>query len=104
MKKVILESPFAGDMKSNTEYARKCLLDSLLRWEAPFASHLLYPQVLDDTIPEERKDGMIAGFQWLKSADLVVVYQDFGISDGMFQGIELAKKLGIKIKYRFLGG
>jgi hypothetical protein len=51
MKKVIIESPFAGDVKKNIEYARKCMRDSLLRGEAPLASHLLYTQdgILDDT-------------------------------------------------------
>ena len=52
MKLVILESPFAGDVKRNTAYARAALRDSLLRGEAPIASHLLYTQdgVLDDAL------------------------------------------------------
>jgi hypothetical protein len=57
MKLVILESPFAGDVERNTLYARHALKDSLMRGEAPIASHLLYPQVLDDLIPSERQLG-----------------------------------------------
>ena len=47
---VIIESPFAGDVDKNIEYARKCVRDSLNRGEAPSASHLLYtqPGILDD--------------------------------------------------------
>ena len=40
MKLVILESPYAGDVEANVEYARACVRDSLSRGEAPIASHL----------------------------------------------------------------
>ena len=39
---VVLESPYSGDIKGNTKYARMALRDSLARGEAPIASHLLY--------------------------------------------------------------
>ena len=44
MRLVIFESPYAGDVEANTEYARRCVRDSLMRGEAPIASHLLYTQ------------------------------------------------------------
>ena len=102
MKKVIIESPFAGDVKKNVEYARMCMRDSLLRGEAPFASHLLYtqPGILDDTVPEERKWGIEAGLIWGKGAKLTAVYTDLGITDGMKFGIERAKKEGRPVEYR----
>lgn len=40
------------------------MLDALDRGEAPYASHLLYTQMLDDTIPAERELGIKAGFAW----------------------------------------
>lgn len=83
MKKVIIESPFAGDVKRNIEYAKLCLKDSLNRGEAPFASHLLYTQVLNDEISEERELGIKAGFEWGNVADLRAFYIDYGISPGM---------------------
>lgn len=86
--KVIIESPFAGDVKRNIEYARKCMQDSFNRGEFPFASHLLYTQCLDDTIPEQRALGINAGLEWGKHADKTVVYTDLGISKGMNYGIE----------------
>lgn len=70
MKRVILESPYAGDtaedVERNLTYAREALRDSLLRGEAPIASHLLYTQkgVLDDRIREERGLGIAAGVAW----------------------------------------
>ena len=71
MRRVIIESPYAGDTTSNIAYARRCMADSLARGEAPFASHLLYTQrgILDDTQPAERKRGMDAGFAWATYAD-----------------------------------
>jgi hypothetical protein len=59
MKLVVVESPYAGDVTRNLEYARAAMADCLARGEAPFASHALYTQigVLDDTKPEERKLG-----------------------------------------------
>jgi hypothetical protein len=85
MKKVIIESPYAGDIENNVEYARKCIKDSLLRGEAPIASHLLYtqPGILDDNKPEERKLGIEAGFAWLDVAEIHAFYVDLGWSKGM---------------------
>jgi len=90
MIRVILESPFAGDIERNIKYARSCVRDSLSRGEAPIASHLLYTQegILDDDIPEERKWGIDAGLAWKEVAEKHVFYIDYGMSRGM----EYAKK------------
>lgn len=69
MVKVILESPYAGDIERNIEYARLCMKDSLMRGESPIVSHLLYTQVLNDKIPEERNMGIEAGLAWMDAAD-----------------------------------
>tara|TARA_Y100001972_G_scaffold23729_1_gene28731 strand:+ start:120 stop:386 length:267 start_codon:yes stop_codon:yes gene_type:complete len=76
--------------------------DSLLRGESPFASHLLYTQVLDDTKEIERLTGMSRAFNWYRHADLMAVYTDKGISKGMEMGMEVAKNFGINIEYRNL--
>lgn len=107
MIRVVVESPFAGDIQKNIEYARKCMADCLKRGEAPFASHLLYTQdgILDDDIPHERELGIEAGFLWGELAEKVVVYQDLGISGGMQLGIDKATARDIPIEYRnILGG
>jgi hypothetical protein len=104
MRRVILESPFAGDIETNIAYARRCLRDSLSRGEAPIASHLLYtqPGVLQDDIPDERKHGINAGLAWRTVADAAVVYCDRGISEGMKYGIGAAEGAGIPVEYRWL--
>lgn len=101
---VILESPYAGNVEQNVEYARKCVRDSLRRGEAPIASHLLYtqPGILDDDVPEERAQGIDAGLAWRRVADASVVYTDFGISRGMQYGIEAAQRAGRPVEYRRL--
>lgn len=99
---VIIESPFAGNVTRNIDYARECLADSLKRGEAPIASHLLYtqPGVLDDDDPEQRRLGIEAGHAWMRAADAVVFYVDLGMSPGMQDGLEVAEKAGVKIETR----
>ena len=100
---VIIESPYAGEVERNEVYARRCIMDSLIRGEVPFASHLLYTQVLDDTDPPQRKLGMEAGFEVLRRSDYSVVYIDYGTSNGMKEGIIIAKEFGHEIIYRTIG-
>ena len=105
MRRVILESPFAGNWYQrlmNRVYARRCMKDCLRRGEAPFASHLLYTQVLNDQIELQREWGIAAGFAWLEIADASVVYVDRGISRGMQAGIDAARREGVLIEYRSL--
>ena len=104
--RVLIESPYAGDVARNESYARACLADSLARGEAPFASHLLYtqPGVLDDTNPEERRQGIEAGLRWGAAAQLTAVYDDLGITEGMRQGIARAEAEGRPIEVRQLAG
>ena len=90
MKRVLIESPFAGEVDRNQMYARFCLHDSVTRFkEAPYASHLLFTQefILDDDVPEERKLGIDAGLVWGEVAEKTIVYVDLGMSTGMAYGI-----------------
>ncbi len=102
MKRVVVESPLAGDLKRNIRYAQLCLLDCLQRGEVPFASHLLYPQVLDDRDPNGRSAGMKAGFAWAELADVCAVYEDLGVSDGMRLGAARADSAGVEVVHRKL--
>lgn len=97
---IIIESPFAGDFAKNRAYANECLRDSLMRGEAPFASHVIYTEALDDNIPFERHIGIEAGLAIGRYASKTVVYTDLGISKGMRYGIERAKAENRPIEYR----
>jgi hypothetical protein len=104
--RVVVESPYAGDIDRNVRYLRACLRDCLLRGEAPFASHGLYTQdgVLNDNEAKERALGIHAGFEWREVAEMTVVYRDLGISTGMQYGIAHAVAKGQPVVYRELGG
>jgi hypothetical protein len=104
MRRVIVESPYAGDIIRNEAYARACIKDCLNRGEAPFASHVLYTleSILDDSVPEQRALGMEAGFAWGSVADATIVYLDLGMSSGMQEGITRASKEGRLVEFRFL--
>lgn len=99
---VIIESPYAGDVDRNIQYARAALRDSVVRREAPLASHLLFTQegVLRDGVPEERQLGINAGLAWGRVADLTAVYYDLGISEGMRYGINKAIAESRRVEFR----
>lgn len=103
---VVIESPYAGNVAANLEYLRACIADSLHRGEAPFASHGIYtmPGILDDSAPDERELGMLAGFAWGDMADARVVYTDRGTSNGMLRAIKRSEQIGQVVEYRTLGG
>lgn len=100
MNLIVIESPYAGDKEENIKYAIECMKDSLSRGESPYASHLLFTRFMNDDIPEERKMGIEAGFEWHSVADVVAVYVDLGISGGMIQGIFNAQMRNKPIVFR----
>jgi hypothetical protein len=116
MRLVVIESPYghnvdgsradAATIERNARYLRACLADCLARGEAPIASHALYtqPGVLDDTKPEERKRGMLAGWAWHRVTDAIVIYLDLGVTQGMRDGVANARLYAVEIKKRALGG
>lgn len=104
--KVQLESPFGAPTRekiiTNVAYALLAMRDSLKHGEAPFASHLLYTQMLDDQNPEERNEGIEAGLVIGSDAQFTAVYSDLGVSRGMEYGIKRAEKEGRPIVWRHL--
>lgn len=99
---VVIESPYGGDVEKNVRYLNDCLRDSLLRNEAPYASHGLYVGALDDNDPKSRVLGMQAGFAWGDRAAATVVYYDLGVSRGMREGISRSAARGRPIEWRSL--
>jgi hypothetical protein len=105
VRRVIIESPYAGDVERNLRYLRRAMRDCLERGEAPYASHALYtqPGVLDDDVPEQRELGIYAGLEWGKVADATVLYEDYGRSSGMVLGMIAAREAGRLIVIRCIG-
>ena len=104
---VLIESPFKAPtfelIERNIRYLRACMLDCLRKGEAPFGSHAVYTQVLDDNDPTERALGIAAGLAIGDKLDITAVYTDLGISSGMNLGIARAQAIGRPIEYRSIG-
>lgn len=102
MRRVIVESPYQGNINRNTSYARAAMHDCLMRGEAPFVPHLLYtqPNVLNDSVVVDRAIGLAASRAWCGVADATVVYCDFGITEGMQDGMDRADEDGRPVERR----
>jgi len=83
--RVVIESPLKGDFERNKRYALWCGYHCFTLGEAAYASHLFYPQFLNDLDPEHRKFGIEAGYCWAQTADQFAFYTDLGWSDGMLR-------------------
>lgn len=96
-RKVYVVSKYAGDVETNTAaavvYCRRVIDAGYM----PIASHLLYPQILNDNDPAERNMGLMFGLALLKLCDEVWVFGS--VSSGMAQEIEEAKRLNKKVTY-----
>lgn len=105
MRRVVLESPYRGEIERNVIYARRATRDSLLRGESPSPMHLVHPQpgILRDEVPEERALGIAAHIAWIEVADVVAMYVDYGISGGMKEAQLEAERLGKIISIRKIG-
>lgn len=104
MRRVLIESPYAGNTERNVEYAKEAILDCLRRGEAPIASHLLLtqPGLLEEGVPGERNLGIEVGLAWIKGAELMALYVDYGISRGMMEARERAIRLKLPWEERRL--
>jgi hypothetical protein len=107
MKRAFVCSPLRGltasDRATNERYAEAAGLDSVHRGEAPYVPHLYLTRFLDDSSPAERDAGIAAGMAFLQTCDMVAVYSDRGVSQGMSAEIALATDLGIQVEIRSLG-
>lgn len=97
MRRVFVCSPYRGDVAANSALARAACREVLRQGDAPFAPHLLYPDLLDDEVPDERALGMAAGRTWLAAADEVLVVGP--VSAGMREEIDEALARGIPVRY-----
>ncbi|MGL4208196.1 MAG: hypothetical protein ACRCTY_02285 [Candidatus Adiutrix sp.] len=98
-KKIYVCSPYAGDVDANVEMARVFCRKAMEDGHAPFASHLMYPGVVNDLIEKDRARGIACGLTFMESCDEMWAYVGKGISEGMALELEHALKIGIPVKY-----
>lgn len=94
MKKIFICSPYAGNIGRNVKIAQALCRLAIKAGYAPFAPHLLYPGLVDDSIEEERAAGISRGLAFMEVCAEVWVYAANGLSRGMLQEINQALKLG----------
>ena len=103
---VAVESPYAQrapfTVDDHVRYARLCMADALNRGEAPFLSHLLYTQCLQDTVPDQRAKGMAAGLALSQKLDFAAAYIDLGVSSGMAAAFAHYREIGFRCELRRL--
>lgn len=97
IKKIYVASKYAGDVEVNTNaaigYCRKVVDQGYM----PVASHLIYPQILNDDNPSERNLGLRFGLALLSICDEVWVFGE--VSSGVAKEIEVAKRLEKPLRY-----
>lgn len=95
---VYICSPYAGEVERNVNMARVYSRFAVRNACIPLASHLLYPQFMDDGNPAERNLALFMGLVLLTKCDQVWV---FGreVSAGMAAEIAKAEKKKIPVRY-----
>lgn len=69
MDLIYVASPYAGDVEQNVENAKEYCRYVMEQGGVPLPSHLLYPQMLDDSSPAERGLGTRMGLELLARCD-----------------------------------
>ena len=93
-------SPYRGNVFKrirNRRYARYLTKKAIRMGYAPITPHLYIAQVLNDKIPEERKQGLEVGLKLLRPCKYILIGKKYGISEGMKAEIEEAAAAGKKI-------
>ena len=95
---VYICSPFAGDVETNVENARRYSRFAVEQGYLPITPHLLYPQFLNDDSQRERDLGLFFGLILLDRCTEVWVFGEH-ISAGMKAEIERAETRGQIIRH-----
>ncbi len=95
-KLVYIASPLSGDTEQNILFARQACRYAIACGNTPFAPHLIYPQILDDNDPSERRLGLDMGNRMLELCDELWLCGEH-ISPGMEGEREFARELGIPV-------
>ena len=95
---VYICSPYAGDIEANVAAARRYSRFAVKTGFIPIAPHLLFPQFLNDSDPNERKLGLFLGNALMSKCSEVWVFGE-RISTGMEAEINQAKSKHYHLRY-----
>ena len=91
-------SPYAGDIETNTEKAKKYSRFAMDQGTIPVTPHLMYPQFMDDTNKDEREKAMHFNYVLLGKCKEVWVFGGV-ITHGMAREISIARKRHMVIRW-----
>lgn len=97
MKQVFICSPYRGDIEHNIKVARDVGRFAAKTGYVPIIPHLVFPQFLNDNLPDERILGIQLGAELLKASDMMWLIGS-KITKGMKYELEIAKKMRIPIR------
>lgn len=104
-KRICLESPFAANelhtQEENLDFARKCAEFIVRHGMNVIASHLLFPQFLDEEKPRDRELGIMLGYEWMMWCDEAWFFKRLGEapSGGMKAALGMVINIGIPRKF-----
>lgn len=93
---VYICSPYRGNTVSNELKAREYCRKAYDAGYLPVAPHLLFPQFLNESMPEERENGLEMAKALLRRCRCIAICGE-EISDGMMDEIMLANKLNMPV-------
>lgn len=96
-KIVYIASPYAGDVEGNVAFAKAACRLAMEQGSTPVAAHLLYPQMLDDAVLEQRELGIKMGIRLLEACSELWLCGS-RISGGMQEELKAAWKYGIPVR------
>ena len=95
---VYICSPYAGDVETNVQKARRYCRFAVDKGYIPIAPHLLFTQFLNDDSPKERQLGIFFGNVVMSKCSEVWVFGEH-ISNGMEAEIKRAKRKNYRLRY-----
>ena len=98
MKLVYICSHCKGNIERNIAKARGYSLFAIKQDCIPIAPHIFYTPILDDTIEEQRRTGMVMGLELLTLCQELWVFGDKN-TKGMMAEIDAAERLGIPVLF-----
>lgn len=95
---VYICSPNAGDIETNVVAARRYSRFAVEKGYIPIAPHLLFPQFLNDSDPNERELGLFLGNAIMSKCSEIWVFGS-KISNGMAAEINRARWKNYRLRY-----
>ena len=90
--------PYAGDIETNVVAARRYSRFAVEKGYIPIAPHLLFPQFLNDSDPNERELGLFFGNAIMSKCSEIWVFGS-KISNGMAAEIKRARWKNYRLRY-----